>query len=274
MPKSDFDKLVELMDKLREPGGCPWDREQTAASLKPYIIEEAYEVVEAIDNPDQNILKEELGDLLFQTLFLARIAKEKKLFDIYDVLRYAYQKMVNRHPHVFGKKTLKTAEAVLQNWERIKRKEKGNSQQSIFEGLPKNLPALIKAHRVQDRVSRVGFDWEHIEPALAKVEEELAEFKASISHNQLDRAQEELGDLFFALVNVARFMKADPEQTLHRTVDKFIHRFAYIEKKVARSGKKFDEFTLEQLDKFWEEAKKTELKNGKRKSTSLRRKRN
>src|SRR5512135_3540593 len=129
MPKSDFDKLVELMDKLREPGGCPWDREQTAASLKPYIIEEAYEVVESIDNPDWNELKEELGDLLFQTLFLARIAKEQNQFDIYAVLRYAYQKMVNRHPHVFGTKELKTSEAVLQNWEKIKRKEKGESHQ-------------------------------------------------------------------------------------------------------------------------------------------------
>ncbi|MDI6785055.1 MAG: nucleoside triphosphate pyrophosphohydrolase [bacterium] len=259
MPKSDFDKLVELMDKLREPGGCPWDREQTAESLKPYIIEEAYEVVESIDNPDRNKLKEELGDLLFQTLFLARIAKEENQFDIYEVLRYTYQKMVNRHPHVFGTKDLKTSEAVLRNWERIKRKEKGESHNSIFEGLPKNLPALMKAHRVQDRVSRVGFDWKHIAPALEKVEEELAEFKATIAHEQPDRAQEELGDLFFALVNVARFLKADPEQTLHRTVDKFIQRFGYIEKKVSESGKGFDAYTLEQLDALWEEAKKKKV---------------
>lgn len=266
MQKSDFDKLVELMDKLREPGGCPWDREQTAASLKPYIIEEAYEVVESIDHPDRHKLKEELGDLLFQTIFLARIAKEENQFDIYDVLRTSYEKMVSRHPHVFGKKDLKTSEAVLQNWEKIKRQEKGKKGKSLFEGLPKNLPALMKAHRVQDRVSRVGFDWEHIEPALAKVEEELAEFKATLVNNQPEHAQEELGDLFFALVNVARFMKADPEQTLHRTVDKFINRFAYIEKKVADSGKGFDDYTLEQLDSFWEEAKKMEGRRKRKKS--------
>lgn len=259
MVVSDFDKLVELVDKLRDPGGCPWDREQTADSLKPFVIEEAYEVVEAIDNPDRNKLKEELGDLLYQTLFLARIAKEEHQFDIYEVLRYAYEKMIKRHPHVFGTEDLKTAGEVLQNWEKIKQQEKGLPQKSIFEGLPKHLPALMKAHRVQDRVSRVGFDWEHINPALEKVEEELAEFKATIAHEQTDRAQEELGDLFFALVNVARFMKADPEQTLNRTVNKFIERFAYIEKKVAESGKGFEGYTLDQLDALWEEAKRKKV---------------
>lgn len=253
-----FEKLVEIMSRLRGPGGCPWDRKQTHETLKSYLIEEAYEACDAVDRGDDRELCEELGDVLLQVVFHAQVAAEEKRFNIDDVIEAISQKLISRHPHVFGDLELKDAEAVLDHWQKLKAKEKEEQKQkraSILEGVPRQLPALMKAHRIQQRVARVGFDWEKIEDVFAKLKEEVGEFETACLEKDDRKIEEELGDLFFAAVNVARYLEKDPEEALHRTIDKFIRRFNYIEQQVEQSGKDLHDAGLEEMDRYWEEAK-------------------
>jgi len=250
-----FAKLVEIMARLRAPGGCPWDREQTHQSLKRYLIEEAYEACDAVDSGEDRLLVEELGDVLLQVVFHAQIASEEKRFTIEDVLDAINTKLVTRHPHVFDELKLDNAEQVLKHWEGFKVKEK-KERKSILDGIPRQLPALMKAHRIQERVARVGFDWEKVEDVFKKVREELREFEEACYSQDEDKIEDELGDLFFAVVNVARFLEKDPEAALERTIGKFTRRFHYIEQQVKASGRNLQEAPLEVMDRYWEDSKR------------------
>lgn len=253
-----FQSLVEIMERLRGKRGCPWDREQTRQSIKPYLLEEAYELLEALDKEDTESIKEELGDLLFQILFHAQIAKEKGEFDIQDVLKTNREKMLTRHPHVFGNKEVSTSREVLVNWEEIKKNEaKNKKRESILDGVPYRLPALLKAYRFQEKASRVGFDWDNIRDVTKKIEEELGELKRELSAGKKTRlVEEEIGDLLFSIVNLSRFIKINPEEALKKTIDKFKKRFQKIEKELSRRGKNFKETTLEEMDEIWNRAKR------------------
>lgn len=252
---TNLEKLIEIMEKLRAK--CPWDREQTRESIKPFLIEETYEVIEAIDEGDPQKIKEELGDLLFQIIFQCQIAKERGEFTIDDVMEQIANKMVSRHPHVFGNAEYKTAEEVLEQWEERK-KEEGKQRESILEGIPRALPALIKAQRVQSRAAKVGFDWKDINDVLEKLNEELREFREALDKKSQEDIEDELGDIFFSLVNISRFVGVNPEDALRKTISKFISRFRYIEIKAKEMGKNLSEMTLEEMDKLWEEAKSSE----------------
>jgi tetrapyrrole methylase family protein/MazG family protein len=254
----DFQELLKIMERLRGEKGCPWDREQTRDSLKPYIIEEAYELVEAIEEGDPSKIKEELGDLLFQIVFQCQIAKEVNEFRFSDVVRNIGEKMVARHPHVFGNAEYKTTDAVLVHWEEQKKRE-GKMRESILEGVPKALPALLRARRLQDRAAGVGFDWERAEDVFKKLDEELGEFKEALEAKNRDEIEDELGDIFFMLVNISRFIGVNPEDALRRTISKFIHRFRHIEMKAAEQGRKLSEMTLSEMDRLWDEAKGKEI---------------
>ncbi len=258
----NWDRLVQIMDKLRGESGCPWDKKQTRESLKPYLIEESYEVLEAIDEKDSKKLKEELGDLLYQILFHARISKEDSEFDIEDVLTDSCEKMVRRHPHVFGDKKADNAEEVLKQWEEIKKGEKGNDRKSILEGVPAHLPALLRAHQLQARAARVGFDWEHIDQVFAKVQEEMGEFEEAFRDRDHERMESELGDLLFALVNIGRFIEVSPEDALRKTISRFMSRFRHIEEEIAKKGLEWKDVSLEAMEELWVEAKEIEKKNG------------
>ncbi len=268
--------VVDIMATLRGPDGCPWDREQTPESLKPYLLEEVYEVLEAIDGKDPLALKEELGDLLLQILFHSQIAAEEGLFSYQDVKQELGQKLIRRHPHVFKKQhdqTPTTSQEVLRQWEHLKQEEKGNKQEthSVLGTIPKTLPALQRALQVQKRASHVGFDWKTIEPVLQKFKEELDELftattKASQGSSsnlqptvsvepQHSNIEEELGDVLFSLVNVSRFLRINPEEALRRSTNKFIKRFQYVEDQAKIQGRPVKEFTPEKLDQWWEEAK-------------------
>ncbi len=252
----NLNDLVELMARLRGPDGCPWDRKQTPESLKPFLIEECYEVVDAIEEGSPSKIKEELGDLLFQIIFHARIAEELGEFTMQDVIAMNVEKMIRRHPHVFGDEKLTTAKEVLANWEEIKKKEKGYAERkSILEGVPRSMPSLIRAHRLQERASRVGFDWKHLNETLPKLDEEIAEFKESLKTENAAKIEEELGDIFFMLVNISRFLDVDPEEALRKTIGKFIRRFRYIEEYAADEGRSLNEMTLEEMEKLWQESK-------------------
>jgi tetrapyrrole methylase family protein/MazG family protein len=241
------------MNKLRSVDGCPWDREQSHESLKPYIIEETYEVLEAVDRGDDDDLREELGDLLLQIVFHAQIAAEEKRFTIDDVAATIVKKLKRRHPHVFGDVQVDNAHEVLKNWEEIKKSE---GKSSVLDGVPGALPALLKARRVQEKVSRVGFDWEEGENVLLKVHEELEELRSALRGDSDERVAEEFGDLLFSLVNLSRFIDVDAEESLRLTVDKFSRRFRYIEKRIAEKGdRNVEEYSLEELDALWEESK-------------------
>jgi tetrapyrrole methylase family protein/MazG family protein len=255
----DIQELLTIMDKLRGEKGCPWDKEQTRASLKPYLIEEAYELYEAIEENDPEKIKEELGDLLFQIVFQCRIAKEKAEFELSDVIEAIGRKMVARHPHVFGDTECRTPEEVIQQWEVLKKRE-GKMRESILEGVPTAMPSLLRAHRLQKRAAQVGFDWEKVEDVLAKVDEEMNELKEALQSGNREDMEEELGDIIFMLVNLSRFMKVNPEDAHRKTIAKFIHRFRYIEMKAAEQGKKLTDMTLEEMDSLWDEAKKKEGK--------------
>ena len=254
---NSFSQLVDLMARLRGPAGCPWDREQTPESLKPFLVEECYEVIEALDEGSPDKIKEELGDLLFQIIFHARIAEEQGAFTIQDVISAIVDKMTRRHPHVFGEEKVSTSGEVLANWEEIKKQEKTHQERtSILDGVPQGMPALLRAHGIQKRAARVGFDWAHLNEALPKLDEELAEFKESLKTKDAAAIEEELGDIFFMLVNISRFLEINPEDALRKTISKFIHRFRYIEENAAESGRSLNEMTLDEMEELWQEAKK------------------
>lgn len=250
----DFNELLAIMSALRGEKGCPWDKEQTPESLKPFIVEEAYEVLEAIDENNPDALREELGDLLFQIVFQVQLAKERGEFDMADVIGSIGRKMIGRHPHVFADADYKTSAEVLVHWEAQKKRE-GKNRESIIDGVPKTLPSLLRAHRIQDRAARVGFDWEKLDDVLGKLDEELKEFKSAVREKKNDDIESELGDIFFMLINVSRFIGINPEDALRKTISKFISRFRYIEMAATDVGKKLSEMTLAEMDAFWEEAK-------------------
>jgi MazG family protein len=263
--KKSFSKLIQLMARLRAPEGCPWDRKQTHKTLRPFLLEEAHEVLEAIDSRKPAQLKDELGDLMFQVIFHAQLASEAGHFDIYDVIQGSLEKMTRRHPHVFGKEKLRTSGEVLENWEEIKRRERKGSGKSLLAGVPSTLPALIRAHRVQSKAARVGFTWARIDEAMAKVTEEIGELEAALLTQRQPKIMEELGDAIFALVNLARFAGTNPEDALHQAIGKFINRFAQVEKESKRDKKALADYTMDELLAVWEKAKKTTKKKVKKK---------
>jgi len=257
--KYSFKDLLDIMERLRAENGCPWDREQTHESLRIYLIEETYEVLEALDAGDKDKFCNELGDLLLQIVFHAQIAKENGDFDINDVISEICKKLISRHTHIFGDAKADTPEQVLENWEEIKKKEKKlKSQTGVLKDVPSNLPALIRSYKVQQKAAHVGFDWDNIESVFDKVEEELQELRDVYKSKNVERITEELGDTIFAIVNLARFLKVQPELALTGTINKFIRRFEYIEQQSLKAGKKLEDMTLEEMDRLWNEAK-TEL---------------
>lgn len=259
MIDSSFSELVEVIAKLRGEEGCPWDRQQTHDTLKINIIEEAYEALEAIDEKDDEKIEEELGDLLMQVLLNAQIAKEEGKFDIYGVIQKIKEKLIRRHPHVFGDVKVKSVHEVIQNWDEIKSKEK--ERESLMDGIPTNLPALIRARKVQSKVSRVGFDWDKSEDVFIKVEEELRELKESIEKGEHDSIEEELGDILFSIVNLSRFLNIEPEIALMKTTAKFIKRFKQMELRIANDGNKIIDYDLRGLDEIWNSIKLEEKKD-------------
>ncbi|HEY6874041.1 MAG TPA: nucleoside triphosphate pyrophosphohydrolase [Geobacteraceae bacterium] len=256
--KKGFDRLMAIMRKLRGPGGCPWDAEQSHESLKRYLIEETYEVIEAIDANDPALLKEELGDLLLQPVFHTAIAEERGAFTMDEVLEAINDKLVRRHPHVFGEERVKTAAEQVENWERIKKGEKGTERKSALAGVPPHMPALMKAQKITEKAARVGFDWEHVDQVFAKVLEELRELEETMSTRDEALMEAELGDLLFAIVNLGRFLSLDPEQALGKTIARFSQRFAHVEESLHAAGRHMKDATLEEMDLLWEEAKEKE----------------
>jgi MazG family protein len=260
--QADIEKLIDLVERLRGENGCPWDREQTRETLKPMLIEEAYEVLDALDADDSDELKEELGDLLFQVVFHAHIARENGEFDLADVIERCHAKMIGRHPHVFGNADLKTSGEVLKSWEDIKASEKGvesasvpDSVRSLLDGIPSKLPALHRAHQMTAKAARVGFDWSRLKDILEKLQEEAAEILQARDEENPDRITDEVGDLLFVAVNVARFLGVDPETALKRSNEKFDRRFRFIETAIKDQGRRLKDATLEEMDALWEEAK-------------------
>jgi tetrapyrrole methylase family protein / MazG family protein len=249
-----LEELVAIMAALRGENGCPWDREQTRESLKPFIIEEAYEVIDAIDQNNADEVKEELGDLLFQIVFQCRIAEEKGEFGIGDVIDGIGKKMISRHPHVFGDADIRTSDEVLVKWEEHKKRE-GKQRESILEGIPKTMPGLLRARKLQARAAKVGFDWEKIDDVIGKLDEEVAEFKQAVRSRKEDTIEEELGDILFMIVNISRFIDINPEEALRKTISKFISRFRYIEMAAAEEGKKLSDMSLAEMDALWDQAK-------------------
>lgn len=249
-PEYTFDNLVAIMKRLRKE--CPWDREQTHDSIKGHTIEEAFEVVEAIDDQDYEELKNELGDVLLHVLFHSEIAEGENTFTIRDVIKAITDKLIRRHPHVFGDVQVADSTEVKQNWEQIKMSE---GRESVIDGVPRSLPALLKAYRIQDKASKVGFDWLHRDDVWKKVEEEIRELKHAIGKESHKHVEEEFGDLLFSLVNYARFVHVNPEDALRKTIDKFARRFRYLEKRLKEEGKDVNNSTFEEMDKYWEEAK-------------------
>ena len=257
--KKDFQDLLDIIETLRNPGGCPWDREQTHESLKSALLEECYEVIDAIENEDEDALIEELGDVLLQVVFHASIGKEDGYFDIMDVIGGISNKMINRHPHVFGNEEANTAEQVLVNWDEIKKEEKGiKTLTEEMQNIAKSLPATTRAYKVQKKAKKVGFDWDDVNCAMDKVKEELNEIKEVYNCEDKSIIEGEVGDLLFACINVARFLEVDGELALDKTIKKFIKRFSYIENEAIKNNKNLKDMTLEDMDKLWEEAKTSE----------------
>ncbi|WP_400080398.1 nucleoside triphosphate pyrophosphohydrolase [Winogradskyella sp. R77965] len=245
-----FERLLIIMDELREQ--CPWDKKQTLESLRHLTIEEVYELGDAILDNDLDEVKKELGDVLLHIVFYAKIGSETNSFDIADVCHSICDKIVNRHPHIYGDVIVENEEDVKRNWEQLKLKE---GKKSVLEGVPKSLPAMVKANRIQDKVAGVGFDWEHPEQVFEKVEEELSELKAEIVKGDRDKIESEFGDVLFSMINYARFLKVNPENALERTNKKFMKRFQYLESKAEDLNKSLKDMTLNEMDVFWEEAK-------------------
>ncbi len=274
MKRVPFEALIELVEKLRGPDGCPWDKEQTYETLAPMTIEEAYELLEAIETHNVEQMKAELGDLLFQVVFYAKIAKERGEFTIEDVIAHVHEKMRRRHPHVFGEATARTSEDVLRRWEQIKRQEKaqrGMTESSILDGVSTRLPALLEATQLTERASRVGFDWGDAASAFEKLEEEVAELKHALATTPeaRERLKEEIGDLLFMIVNLARLLGLDAETALKGANRKFKERFRYIERELRRQGRSPEESTLEEMDRLWQEAKQKETQAAGRDDAAL-----
>ena len=258
-PGEKFQQLVSIMARLRGPGGCPWDREQTLDSIKPYTLEETYEVLDAIDRRDWEGLAEELGDFMLQAVFYAEIAAEEGRFTIEDALDAINAKLVRRHPHVFGEESAENAGDVKRIWGEVKaaeKKEKGKEEKTLLGGVPRAVPALVEAQQIASKAAGVGFDWENPEQVIEKLHEELAEFDDARRNAGPAELEDELGDMLFVLVNLARFVKVDPEQALRKTNAKFRTRFGYIERKLAERGKKLQDSNIEEMEALWQEAKK------------------
>ena len=250
-----FDRLLSVMDELREK--CPWDRKQTFESLRQNTIEETYELASALIKDDMNEIAKELGDVLLHVVFYAKIGSEKGAFDIADVCNKIADKLIFRHPHVYGEQAVQNADEVSQLWEQVKLKEKDGNK-TVLAGIPEALPALVKAYRIQDKVANVGFDWEKREDVWAKVKEEIAEFEAEVENMDEEKATDEMGDLFFALVNAARLYKIRPDNALEKTNAKFIRRFNYIEQQAKEKGQSLKDMTLDEMEALWQEAKRAE----------------
>ncbi len=256
-----FSELVRVMARLRAPGGCPWDRKQTFDTIKSYTLEETYEVMDAIDRRDWPGLTEELGDLLLQPVFLAEMAAEKGLFTISDSLDAINEKLVRRHPHVFGDASAETAEDVKQRWEEIKKWEKaeqGSEAGSVLDAVPRNLPALVEAEKIGNTAARVGFEWPEVSGVLEKLQEEAAELASATESTDSAHIEHEIGDLLFTLVNLARFLKVDPEQALRKTNGRFRKRFAHVETEIAAGSGTLESAALERMEELWQEAKRLE----------------
>ncbi len=253
---NSFARILKIMDELREQ--CPWDKKQTLDSLRILTIEEAYELSDAIVQKDMEELKKELGDVFLHLLFYSRIASEQKAFDINDVVDTLAEKLIRRHPHIYGEVNADNEEQVKQNWEKIKQTER-KKEKGVMSGVPASLPSMVKAFRIQEKAAAVGFDWEHTAQVVDKVKEELEEWMSAVRANNKEESQKEFGDLIFALVNVARFLKINPDDALEQTNRKFLSRFAYIEDKLKETKKEFSDVDLQQMDRYWNEAKSKEL---------------
>ena len=254
----DFESLLNIMKRLRGPGGCPWDREQTRDTLKWYLVEESYEVLDAIEEGSSDKLKEELGDTLFQIIFLARISEEEGRFNIFDVVNSIREKMIRRHPHVFQDESARDSEEVKKIWWKIKEEEKGKREEAIFDSIPEALPSLLRAFRITKRAAHAGFDWENPEGALCKLEEETEELKESMNSGNKERMEDELGDVLFSLVNLGRFLDINPEEALRKTIAKFTTRFRVMERLAQEKDLKISDTPLEEMSKLWDEAKTKE----------------
>ena len=252
--KRSFDDLVQLMTRLRGPDGCPWDRKQTLPDLKPYVIEEAYEVVDAIDRNDRAALLEEIGDFLLEAVFITEITREEGTFDVYDSITAIHDKLVRRHPHVFGDVEAKDAEQVLVNWEKLKQDERKAENKSLLAGIPQAMPALLKASRLTEKASRVGFDWQHTDDVFDKLDEEIGELREAIASGDAAHVHEEIGDLLFTIANIARKVNVNAEEALQSANRKFMSRFQAMESRVDT----FEGLSLEEMDKLWDEAKAAE----------------
>jgi len=258
-PGEGFARLVAIMARLRAPGGCPWDREQNFDTIKPYLLEETYEVMDAIDARDFAGLEDELGDLLLQAVFFAQMAAEEGRFDISGSLAAINNKLVRRHPHVFAEGDAKTSDDVKRRWDEIKAEEKPQRPKGLLAGVPRSLPALVEAEKIAGRAAGAGFDWANIEQVFDKLHEELAELDAARAAAKPEEIEDELGDLLFVVVNIARFLKVDPEQALRKTNAKFRGRFAHVEAGVEASGKTLPEAGIEEMERLWQEAKRLDI---------------
>jgi MazG family protein len=258
MRKRSFEELVQLMQTLRGPNGCPWDRKQTLPSLKPFVIEESYEVVDAIDRDDRVALAEELGDFLLQAVFIAELTREEGSFDIYDAITAIHDKLVRRHPHVFADVEASDAHQVLVNWEKLKNEERKAKNESVLAGVPQSLPALLRASRLTEKAARVGFDWRGTEEVFAKLDEEVGELREAIASGDAAHVEEEMGDLLFTIANIARKLNVNAEESLQAANRKFTRRFESMESRVREGGQNLDQLTLEQMDGLWDDAKAAE----------------
>jgi tetrapyrrole methylase family protein/MazG family protein len=250
-------ELIKLIKKLRSPDGCPWDRKQKKEDMGKYILEEAYEVFDSLEEKNHQALKEELGDLLFQILFLAEISEDAGLFSLVDILEEIRKKMIRRHPHVFGDKKVNSIQEVKENWQQIKKKERDNknSQEDIFANVPRSLPALKRAQKITTIAATYGFDWSRIKEVLKKLKEELKEFDLAVKKVDRNKTEEELGDILFTLVNISRFVQVDAETALSKTINKFLRRFSYITGQLSSRGTSLEKAALTEMDALWNEAK-------------------
>ena len=253
---NSLSKLIKITDTLMGEDGCPWDKVQTRESLKPYLVEETYEVLDALDANDPEKIKDELGDLLYQILFHSKISSLKGEFNFRDVIDNLSEKMVRRHPHVFQEGELNTPDQVVKQWEEIKRNEKNQAnQKSILDNIPKNLPSLLRAQKLQTKAAKEGFDWDQINDVFDKLDEEIAEFKEAVLKKKSADIQNEIGDIIFVITNIAKCYKIDAEEALRSTNNKFIKRFQYIEQKIEAKGKTLKDSPLEEMERYWQEAK-------------------